>query len=112
MILAALIVLVFGSLGMALAPKASGAATFSPLIGLVYLPLSAIYMVPAVFMHRLANAIDTFTMQISSSTMEDVLDKNRALWKAAGITVLSIVGLTVFMMVAAFFLGIAAALMK
>lgn len=112
MVLAAMSMFFFGALGAALAPRGSGVEKFTPLLGLFYLPFSALYLVPGGLLHRYANAADVFTSQASSPTLEDLLDKNRVLWKTMGISALVMIGLSILLTVGAFVLGVAAALMK
>jgi hypothetical protein len=111
MVLASLLAGLAGVAFLAAGPR-PGRGMFGPLLGLVYLPFAAFYILPGVMLHRLCNAIDAFTARAASSTLEDVLDKHRAFWRALGIQVLVIIGLTVLMTVGGFVFGIAAALMK
>jgi hypothetical protein len=82
------------------------------IVGLVYLPFAGFYLLPAVLLHRLANAMDNASMIPSSSTMEDALDKNRVFWKVMGIAALVLIGMSVLLTMGAFFLGIMAAALK
>jgi len=110
MLLAAVSAFFLGLVGAMASRSAAGAA--APLLGVAYVPMSALYLVPGFMMHRFANAIDTFTTNVGSSAMEDVLDKSRAFWKTMGILALVMIGLTIVLMVGAFVFGMAAALMK
>jgi hypothetical protein len=112
MLLGAGAAILFGILGIALAPSTSSGAELTPLVGLVYIPFSAFYLVPAFLLHRIANSIDGLQVSVTSPAVEDILDKNRAFWKTMGIMTLVVIGLTVLLTVGAFLFGIAAALMK
>jgi hypothetical protein len=110
MLVASLFMLVAGAAVMSAAPTGSGpAAALAPLLGLIYLPLAGVYLLPAIFMHRLANGIDQAVITPSARTLEDTLDRHRVFWKVMGIMALVFIGLWVFGVFAAVVAGVLAA---
>ena len=114
MVLTAGLMFLGGLAGLAAAGKrgtGTGAEAFvGPLGGIFYFFMSGFYAIPAVLMHRFANAIDSFVTAPSSASLEDALDKNRGYWKFCGIMALIMIGFTMLLIVGAIVVGVAAGL--
>ncbi len=112
MVLTAGLMFLGGLAGLATAGKRSmGAeALVGPVGGMIYFAVAGFYAIPAIMMHRFANAIDSFVTAPSSASLEDTLDKSRGYWKFCGILALAMIALTVVMMVGAIVVGVAAGL--
>jgi hypothetical protein len=111
MLMASLFMLVAGAAAMSVSrPRGGPGAEFAPLLGLFYLPFAAIYLVPGIYMHRLASAIDVLVAGPSARALEDTLDKNRAFWKVSGIMALVIIGLSMLAFLGAMIAGVVAAM--
>lgn len=111
MIMASLFMLLAGAAAMSASRSAGGpGAEFAPLLGLFYLPFAAIYLVPGIYMHRLANAIDEVALNPSARGLEETLDRNRAFWKVSGIMALVVIGLSMLAFFGAMIAGVVAAM--
>lgn len=113
MVLGAGLMFLGGLVGLAASGKSGmgGAeALVGPIGGLLYLLVAGFYAIPGILMHRFANAIDSFVMAQSASTMEDALDKSRSYWKTCGIMALVMVGFTILLFVGTIVLGVVAGL--
>jgi hypothetical protein len=111
MVMASLFMLIAGAAAMSASRSTGGpGAEFAPLLGLFYLPFAAIYLVPGIYMHRLANAIDQLVIIPSARSLEDTLDKNRAFWKVSGIMALVLIGLSMLVFFGAMIAGVVAAM--
>src|SRR5687768_5540229 len=47
-------------LGMMLIPSGMGGSSFGPLIGIIYILFSGLYLAPAFFLHKFASSINDF----------------------------------------------------
>ena len=83
--------LILGGLAVAIAGAGLGQGA-SLLLGLVYGCMSALYIVPGVYLVRYAKRIREFVTQGQRATqLESALDTQRAFWKFVG--VLTVIGL-------------------
>ncbi len=104
MVLAGLVTIVAGSF----AP--SMGAGLGALLGLAYLVMAAIYIVPLVHLHRYANAIGRAALGAGTEAVEEALSRQKSFWRTVGIITLVILGLYVIAIIIAFIGGVVAAL--
>jgi hypothetical protein len=81
-------------------------------LGLVYIVIAAVYLIPVLPLNRFAAAAGRLRREPSYEVAAEALRHNRVFWKRLGI--LSIIGavLTVLMLFVAVFLGLLASLMN
>jgi hypothetical protein len=84
---------VIGLFATGFAVLAPGAKGTTALLGLVYLPLAAIYVYPGMKLWAFGGAIARLTASRSSADLEDALGQQKSFWKFSGIATLVIVAL-------------------
>ncbi len=101
MVLAGLALAVVGLAGAGAAPqRAVGVA-----LGVGYVVMSLIYIIPAVFLWRYADRINAFARERSTGALASALEVQKSFWKFIGVLILIVMvvyaGLFVFMIIAA-----------
>jgi hypothetical protein len=104
-------VLVFSAAAFVPVRKTPG-AELTPFLGLIYLPFTIFYLIPAISMHRYAGTIDQLLTGFSARAMEEVLERNHSFWKVVGIMALVMVGLTVLVILGTMVAAVAAGLSR
>lgn len=111
MILAGLGVMLIGTLAGAVARETPGGLGLGlvggGLLGGVYLLASALYFVPAFFLHRTANAVKRMQAGDQTNGLEGVLKNQKSFWRFVGILTL----IFIICMVLALVLGVGAAIL-
>jgi uncharacterized membrane protein len=77
MVLAGICVSIAGSL--------SSQAKFSPIVGLFYIILSILYIVPSVYLFKYSSALGRFLSNKMASELETALSYQKSFWKFVGI---------------------------
>ena len=101
MVLGGLVVMVAG----AAAGEAIGAG-----IGVVYLVLAGLYLLPLIHLHRYANAIGQAVLGGGATAVEDALLRQRSFWRTVGIMSLVMIGLYLLIIVVAMVAGMIGAM--
>jgi hypothetical protein len=110
---AGMLLLALLMVGVGLMSGASGPEkTMQALVGVVYLPLSALYVYPGIKMWAYGSAIGRLVASRSTEDLEAALGQQKSLWKFSGIAAIVIIGLYVVLFIALFAVGIAAGLGK
>jgi hypothetical protein len=82
---------------------------FGPILGIIYILLAAIYIMPAFFLHQYASAIGHLMQDGGDVAMEAALGSQKAFWRLVGIMTLVILCLYVVIIAVAMF-GVVAAM--
>ncbi len=103
MVLAALAML---ALGAAVRSAAGGGGAFAGgLVGVVYLVMAVVYIMPALYLWRYRTAIDRVVAGGSTGALEDALMHQRSVWRVVGILTIIMIAFAVIGIIAA--IGIA-----
>jgi hypothetical protein len=62
-------------------------------LGCIYIPLAALYIMPAVFLWRYANHCKSFAAYRHEQELEEALQAQKSFWKFVAITALVVIGL-------------------
>lgn len=93
------------------APRPSGGSPIPPwVLGLVYLPFSALYIYPALKLGAYAKAIGKLVLSRSNADLEGALAQQKSFWKFSGIAAIVMIVLYFVAIVGAVVVGVAAAL--
>jgi hypothetical protein len=88
-IFAALIFL--GGLLMMLMPSGMSGFGLGPLVGIIYIVMSGLYLAPAFFLHQFASSINDFLNGGGDSAMENALGSQKSFWRFVGILTLVVI---------------------
>lgn len=77
-----------GAVGTLIAPEASELGFPFALLGLLYLPLAALYFFGGRFLYRYAKSIQELGKSPSTSLLEDALLHQKSFWKLAALTII------------------------
>lgn len=80
-----------GGLFMMLMPSPAGmggAGFFGPVIGIIYILFSGLYLFPAYFLHQYASSINDLVQGGGDSAMENALGSQKSFWRFVGILTL------------------------
>lgn len=109
------LMLLEGLAGLAMGAMASAAAK-SPvpmLIGVVYIPMGALYIYPGIKLTKYAGAIGRLLQTRASAELDAALEQQKSFWKFSGIAaIIMIVFTIVAVIVAVAVVGMSAAMMK
>lgn len=81
-------------------------------IGAVYLPMSALYIYPAIKMWSYGSAIGRLVASRANEDLEAALRQQKSFWKFSGIAAIVMIALYVLIFVGALVVGVAAGLGK
>lgn len=97
---------------MILMPIAPGMKGFGvgPIVGLIYIAMAAIYIAPAVFLHRFASAIGDLMVGGGDVALEAALGSQKSFWRFVGILTLVVVCIYALIIVVAISVGLIGAL--
>ena len=90
-----------GVLGLVLAGSRRGPGTFAPLILIIYVPLSLLYIVPGLYLSRYAARIRELMGSRSSAALESAIEAQRSFWRLIGIIASIGIGLWLLILVIA-----------
>lgn len=96
--------MVLGGLGVMVAADRIGMPGF---LGMVYIFMAAIYVLPAVFMLRFAGAIKQLTETRSMDSLDEACARSRDFWRLVGIMALVVMVLYFLAVFAAIAMGVA-----
>jgi hypothetical protein len=99
--------MVLGGAFMMLAGAAATPGTPGAFLGLIYMVMAVLYIVPAVFLWRYADRIDIFLRQRSPRTLASALEAQKSFWKFVGILTLIVLCVYAFAILFAIFAGVA-----
>lgn len=66
---------------------------FGPIVGIIYIIMSVLYIVPGYFLHQYASSIQDFLQNGGDSAMENALGSQKSFWRFAGISALVVIGI-------------------
>lgn len=84
-------------------PSPSGMGGFGPMIGIFYLLLGGLYLVPAFFLHQYASSIWDLLQGGGDVAMEAALGSQKSFWRFVGILTLVIICIYALIFVVAIF---------
>jgi hypothetical protein len=79
------------------------------MIGVIYLPLSALYIYPAIKMWMYGSAIGRLVASRSTADLEEALGQQKSFWKFAGISAIVMIGFYIVFFIGAIIWGMAMA---
>lgn len=89
--------------GAAGAPGVPGA-----FLGILYILMAILYVIPAVFLWRYADRIGSFLLQRTPGALAHALEAQKSFWKFVGILTLIVLCVYAFMLLFVVFAGVAA----
>lgn len=75
------------------APGMRGAGFFGPVVGIIYILFSGLYLFPAYFLHQYASSINDLLRGGGDTAMENALGSQKSFWRFTGILTLIIIGI-------------------
>lgn len=89
------------------AAKTGPLAAFGPILGVVYIVMAAVYLMPCLFMYRYAKAIAAIP-GTGQAALEEALKQQKSFWKFMGILMLIILCLYALIFVGSIAFGVMA----
>lgn len=68
------------------------------IVGVFYLVMAALYVVPAIYMRRIFKTADTTIISNDNEAMVEFLKNNKSLWKFFGILIIVMFGLSILVL--------------
>jgi hypothetical protein len=97
----------------AFASTSSSSVGFSEaLLGLIYIPLAAVYIYPGIKLWKYGTAIGQLLLSRTSADLEKALGEQKSFWKYGGIAAIVVMVLYIVLIIGAVALGVAGALGK
>ncbi|HTQ43654.1 MAG TPA: DUF5362 family protein [Polyangiaceae bacterium] len=108
MLLGGLAVIAMG----ALAAATAGGKSAAPMaLGIVYIPLSALYIYPGLKLTKFGGAIGRLVQSRAAPDLDAALEQQKSFWKFAGITTVVMIVLYIFVIIGAMAVGVGTAMM-
>ena len=102
--------MVLGGSFVMIASVAGPTVGVTTVVGIVYVAMAFIYIVPAVYLWKYAARIDTFVRQRTAGTLTSALEAQKSFWRFVGIAMLVILGIYVGIFVFAIIAGVASSM--
>ncbi len=102
--------MVFGGVAMMAMGAAGMPGMPGAILGLVYIVMAILYVVPAVYLWRYAGRIGSFLQQESIGSLASALEAQKSFWKFVGIVALIVLCIYAFIIVFAAIAGIASSM--
>jgi hypothetical protein len=106
MLLGGLGMLAMGAIATATAKSAAPMA-----VGVIYIPLSGLYIYPGLKLTKYAGAIGRLLQSRAVPDLDAALEQQKSFWKFAGITTVVMIVLYIFIIIAAMAVGVGSAMM-
>lgn len=91
-------------------PATPGMGGIGPLIGILYILLSGLYIVPGIFLHRYASSIGDLLEGGGDVAMEAALGSQKSFWRFVGIVTLIVIALYVLAIIFMILFGMMSAM--
>jgi hypothetical protein len=99
--------------GIGMMAAASGPEkAIQSLVGLVYLPMGALYIYPGIKMWAYGSAIGRLVTSRTTEDLEAALRQQKSFWKFSGIAAIVLIGIYILVFIGAIGFGVAAGLGK
>jgi len=99
MLIGSLAIIAVSAVGAELQDDEFGA--LGPVVmGVIYLLMGLIYLIPSVYLYRYSSSINRLRYAPGSRNLESVIDSQRSFWKCVGILTLMGIGLSVILFIA------------